>query len=149
LVNKEHIVALDKKFIESYEKDVVKSTSIWAGVTIESRRAKCIDLIDKWIKRVQEGTTDDKNHKIRFSKTKNGKLHCSLYYGTKALDWTRGKKTIVVASGVDEVEFWQDVIREINAGGFDSQIESAASSMTANIEKARKAKAEKAKSKSK
>ena len=140
-------MALDKKFIESYEKDVVKSTSVWAGVTIESRRAKCIDLIDKWIKRVQEGTTDDKKHKIRFSKTKNGKLHCSLYYGTKALDWQKGKKTIVLVSGADEVEFWQEVIREINAGGFDSQIESAASSMSGNIDKARAAKAAKAKAK--
>ena len=117
-------MALDKKFIESFEKDVVKSSSVWQGVTIESRRAKCIDTVDKWIKRIQDGTTEDKNHKIRLSKTKNGKLHCSLYYGTKALDWTRGKKTIVLNSGVNEVDFWVHVIDEIKAGNFDTQIES-------------------------
>jgi hypothetical protein len=140
-------MALDKKFVESFEKDVVKSSSVWKGVTIESRRAKLIDKVDKWIKRVQDGTTQDKNNKIRFSKTKGGKLHCSLYYGTKALDWQKGKKTVVLSSGVNEVDFWIHVIDEINAGTFDSQIESTASSLSGNIDKAREAKAAKAKAK--
>jgi hypothetical protein len=115
--------------------------------TIEDRRAGLVAKINDWMKNryvagAWEVVTEkgQKRSRAKLARLVRGKRQCVLSYGTSSLKLD-GKNTAYFTENNDEAEdkFWGYVIKNINSGAYDDQIESIRKAGEGKIEAARAA----------